>query len=104
MKRLFVFVPAILLVLFLISSFVLKEKEAGEKTTEGSTLCKGTSLFDKPSIDSVRVATVDRNKPAQANIVFKFTDGGQTCQDISDELPVRLKDDSRGSRDVVFCR
>ncbi len=31
MKRLFVFVPAILLVLFLINSFVLKEKEAGEK-------------------------------------------------------------------------
>jgi len=32
MKRLFVFVPAILLVLFLVNSFVLKEKEAGEKT------------------------------------------------------------------------
>ena len=32
MKRLFVFVPAILLVLFLINSFVLKEKEAREKT------------------------------------------------------------------------
>ncbi len=32
MKRLFVFVPAILLVLFLINSFVLKEKGAGEKT------------------------------------------------------------------------
>jgi photosystem II stability/assembly factor-like uncharacterized protein len=32
MKKLFVFVPAILLVLFLINSFVLKEKEAREKT------------------------------------------------------------------------
>ncbi len=32
MKRLFVFVSAILLVLFLINSFVLKEKEAREKT------------------------------------------------------------------------
>lgn len=32
MKRLFVFVPAILLVLFLLNSFMLKEKEAGEKT------------------------------------------------------------------------
>lgn len=32
MKRIFVFVPAILLVLFLINSFVLKEKEAREKT------------------------------------------------------------------------
>jgi hypothetical protein len=35
MKRLFVLVPAILLVLFLLNSFVLKEKEAGGKTTEG---------------------------------------------------------------------
>ena len=95
--------PATLLVLFLINSFVLKEKDAGEKTTEGSKLCKGTSLCDKPSIDSVRVATVDRNKPAQANIVFKSTDGGQTWQDISDELPVTLKDDSRGGRDVFFA-
>jgi len=103
MKRLFVFMPATLLVLFLINSFVLKEKDAGEKTTEGSKLCKGTSLCDKPSIDSVRVATVDRNKPAQANIVFKSTDGGQTWQDISDELPVTLKDDSRGGRDVFFA-
>lgn len=32
MKRIFVFVPTILLVLFLINSFVLKEKEAREKT------------------------------------------------------------------------
>jgi photosystem II stability/assembly factor-like uncharacterized protein len=32
MKKLFVLVPAILLVLFLINSFVLKEKEAREKT------------------------------------------------------------------------
>ena len=87
MKRLFVFVPAILLILFLINSFVLKEKEAGEKTTEGSKLGKGTSLRDKPSIDSVRVATADRNKPAQANMVFKSMDGGQTWQDISEGLP-----------------
>lgn len=87
MKRLFVFVPAILLISFLINSFVLKEKEAGEKTTEGSKLCKGTSLCDKPSIDSVRVATVDRNKPARANMVFKSMDGGQTWQDISEGLP-----------------
>ena len=87
MKRLLVFVPAILLISFLINSFVLKEKEAGEKTTEGSKLGKGTSLRDKPSIDSVRVATVDRNKPAQANMVFKSMDGGQTWQDISEGLP-----------------
>src|SRR6195952_3596968 len=87
MKRLFVFGPAILLILFLINSFVLKAKEAGEKATEGSKLCKGTSLCENPSIDSVRFAKEDRNKPAKANIVFKSMDGGQTWQDISEGLP-----------------
>jgi hypothetical protein len=103
MKRLFVFVPAILLILFLINSFVLKEKEAGEKTTEGSKLCKGTSLCDKPSIDSVRVATVDKNKPAQANIVFKSIDGGQTWQDISEGLPEPVIDDYGAGRNDFFA-
>ena len=60
MKRLFVFVPAILLVLFLLNSFVRKEKEAGEKTTEGSKL---------------------------VNTVLKSIDGGQTWQEISERLP-----------------
>jgi photosystem II stability/assembly factor-like uncharacterized protein len=67
MKRLFVFVPAILLVLFLINSFVLKEKDA---------------------------AKVIRNKSGVANIVFKSTDGGQTWQDISRGLPENLPEDS----------
>jgi len=57
MKRLFVFIPATLLVLFLLNSFVLKEKEAEKKTTECS-------------------------KPGPVNIVFKSTDGGQTWQGI----------------------
>jgi len=69
MKRLFVFVPVILLVLFLLNSFLLKEKEAGEKTTEGA-------------------------KSGPVNIVFKSTDGGQTWQDISKGLPENLRDDS----------
>ena len=86
MKRLFVFVPAILLILFLINSFVLKEKKAGE-----------------PSIDSVRVATVDRNKPAQANIVFKSMDGGQTWQDISEGLPEPVIDDYGVGRNYFFA-
>jgi len=68
MKRLFVFVPAILLVLFLLNSFVLKEKEAGEKTTEGT-------------------------KSGPAKVVFKSTDGGQTWQDISKGLPENLRED-----------
>lgn len=53
MKRLFLFVPAILLVLFLLNSFALKEKEAGEKTTKGT-------------------------KSGPVNIVFKSADGGKT--------------------------
>jgi hypothetical protein len=68
MKRLFVIVPVILLV-FLLNSFVLKEKEAGEKTTEGT-------------------------KSGPVNIVFKSTDGGQTWQDISKGLPENLRKDS----------
>ena len=65
MKRLFVFVPAILLVLFLLNSFVLKEKDA---------------------------AKVIRNKSGLVNIVFKSTDGGQTWQDISKGLPENLRE------------
>ncbi|MDB5122164.1 MAG: hypothetical protein JWP94_293 [Mucilaginibacter sp.] len=66
MKKLFVFVPAVLLVLFLLNSFVLKEKEAGKKTTEGT-------------------------KSGLLNIVLRSTDGGQTWQDISKGLPKNLQ-------------
>ncbi|MGN8070909.1 exo-alpha-sialidase [Mucilaginibacter sp. SG564] len=66
LKKLFVFVPATLLVLFLLNSFVLKEKEAGKKTTAGT-------------------------KSGLANIVFRSTDGGQTWQDISKGLPEKLQ-------------
>jgi photosystem II stability/assembly factor-like uncharacterized protein len=62
MKRLFVFIPAILLVLFLLNSFVLKEKKAGEKTTEVT-------------------------KPDPASILLKSTDDGKSWQDIGDGLP-----------------
>ncbi|SDG15281.1 WD40/YVTN/BNR-like repeat-containing protein [Chitinophaga filiformis] len=72
MKRLFVFVPAGLLVLFLLNSFVLKERDA---------------------------AKVIRNKSALVNIVFKSTDGGQTWQDISKGLPENLREDGiKGNR------
>ena len=68
-------VPAILLVLFLLHSFVLKEKDA---------------------------ATVISNKPGLVNTVFRSTDGGQTWQDISKGLPENLrKDGIRG--DSIFA-
>ncbi|MES2777942.1 MAG: sialidase family protein [Bacteroidota bacterium] len=69
MKRLFVFVPAILLVLFLLNSFMLKEKDA---------------------------AKVISNKPGLVNTVFKSVDGGQTWQDISKGLPENLREDRTG--------
>ncbi|GAB3906900.1 WD40/YVTN/BNR-like repeat-containing protein [Mucilaginibacter boryungensis] len=76
MKKLFVFVPAILLVLFLLNSFVLKEKVAGKKTTEGT-------------------------KSGLLNIVYRSTDGGQTWQNISAGLPKNLQRTGIGS-DVFF--
>ncbi|WP_188934796.1 WD40/YVTN/BNR-like repeat-containing protein [Puia dinghuensis] len=67
MKKLFVFVPAILLVLFLLNAFVLKKKDAA----------KGI-----------------RNESGLVNTVFKSTDGGQTWQDIGNGLPENLRKDS----------
>jgi hypothetical protein len=63
MKRLFVFVPAIFLVLFLLNSFVLKEKEEKKKPIK------------------------EGKSSAIVNIIFKSADGGQTWQDISQGLP-----------------
>jgi photosystem II stability/assembly factor-like uncharacterized protein len=65
MKRLSVFVPFILLAIFLLNSFVLKEKDAGK---------------------------VIKNKKALRNTVFKSTDGGQTWQDIGKGLPGNLRE------------
>lgn len=67
MKKLFVFIPATLVVLFLLNSFVLKEKEAKKK-----------------SIKEVNSSEI-------VNIIFRSTDGGQTWQDISKGLPEKLQ-------------
>jgi photosystem II stability/assembly factor-like uncharacterized protein len=67
MKRSLAFVPAILLALFLLNSFVLKEKEAKkEPTKEGKSSAIG-------------------------NVIFKSADGGQTWQYISEGLPEKLQ-------------
>lgn len=66
MKRLFVFVPATLVVLFLLNSFVLKEKKAVKKT-------------------------IEKTKSAPVAIVLRSADGGQTWQDISEGLPENLR-------------
>ncbi|GAB2972529.1 hypothetical protein GCM10027049_02950 [Mucilaginibacter puniceus] len=62
MKKLFVFVPAILLGLFLLNSFVLKENKTAKKVNKASK-----------------------------TVVLRSTDGGQTWQDISKGLPERLQ-------------
>ncbi|WP_225976229.1 WD40/YVTN/BNR-like repeat-containing protein [Mucilaginibacter ginsenosidivorax] len=67
MKKLFVFVPAIVLVLFLLNSFVLKEKEAKRKPIK------------------------EGKSSAIVNVIFKSADGGQTWQDISEGLPENLQ-------------
>src|SRR5688500_17306064 len=67
MKKLFVFIPATLLVFFLLNSFVLKEKEVKKKSIKGG---KSSGI---------------------ANIIFKSIDGGQTWQDISKGLPENLQ-------------
>ncbi|KAA9349447.1 sialidase family protein [Larkinella humicola] len=67
MKKLVVFIPAILLVLFLLNSFVLKEKGAKKE------------------------AIKDGKSAGIVNIIFKSTDGGQTWQDISEGLPEKLQ-------------
>jgi photosystem II stability/assembly factor-like uncharacterized protein len=90
MKRLFVFAPAILLVLFLLNSFTLKENEEGEKTAKGIKSFTDLTIYYKSLIGSfgkVPTAKVNRNKSGLVNIVFKSTDGGQTWQDISEGLP-----------------
>lgn len=66
MKRSLVFVPAILLALFILTSFVLKEKRARDKAT-------------------------NRTKSEHIPIIFRSADGGQTWQDISAGLPENLR-------------
>jgi photosystem II stability/assembly factor-like uncharacterized protein len=67
MKKSFVFIPAVFLVLFLLNSFVSKEKEAKKKP-----------LKEGKSAEIV-------------NIIFKSADGGKTWQDISTGLPEILQ-------------
>lgn len=71
MKKLLAFVPATFLILFLLNSFIPKEK--GKKTIEGT-------------------------KSRPVNIVFRSSDGGQTWQDISEGLPENLQREGVWSR------
>ncbi|SDL80062.1 BNR-Asp box repeat-containing protein [Daejeonella rubra] len=90
MKKSFVYVPAFLIVLFLLNSFVLKEKDAGEKTTAGLKSFKDLWPGDKSQIDPSAKDSVFRpngNESGLVRSVFKSTDGGQTWQDISEGLP-----------------
>ncbi|MDN3582057.1 exo-alpha-sialidase [Mucilaginibacter flavus] len=66
MKKLFVFVPATFLAVFMLNSFALKEKKTANKTKEDI-------------------------KSAPLNIVFRSIDGGETWQNISKGLPENLQ-------------
>ena len=67
MKKLFVFTPAILLIVFLLNSLILKVRETKKKPAK-----EGKSA-------------------EMANIIFRSADGGQTWQDISKGLPENLQ-------------
>jgi photosystem II stability/assembly factor-like uncharacterized protein len=67
MKKSFVLIPATFLVLFLLNSFVPKEKEVKNKPIK------------------------EGKSSAIVNVIFKSTDGGQTWLDISEGLPVKLQ-------------
>ena len=64
--------------------------------------CDRASEFPQASQLPDSLRNQKRDKTGAANIVFKSTDGGQTWQDISDGLPVPLKDDASGGRDVFL--
>jgi photosystem II stability/assembly factor-like uncharacterized protein len=90
MKKLFVFIPAIILVSFLLNSFVLKEKEGRKITTQEAKSSTGAVLDDKFYTDpfaKVSFYNVNRNKLKPVNHVLRSTDGGQTWQSISKGLP-----------------
>jgi hypothetical protein len=65
--------------------------------------CNQASEFPQASQLPDSLQNQKRDKTGAANIVFRSADGGQTWQDISDGLPVSLKDDASGGRDVFFA-
>jgi len=95
MKRSFVFIPTILLVLLLLNSFfVPKVNEAKKKSIKEGKSFSGLKLAGKSLINpfaKVPVAKADRNKSELGPIVFKSDDGGKTWQDISEGLPENLR-------------
>ena len=65
--------------------------------------CNQASQFAQTSHLPDSQQNQKRDKTGAANIVFKSMNGGQTWQDISDGLPVPLKEDATGGRDVFFA-
>ncbi|MFP5439710.1 MAG: WD40/YVTN/BNR-like repeat-containing protein [Bacteroidia bacterium] len=88
MKRLFVFVPTIFLLLFLQNSFAIKENREGITESTKAFTCMAL-CYKSVAVPFSKIAAdkVSKNKPGLTNIVFKSVDGGQTWQDISEELP-----------------
>lgn len=90
MKRLFVFVPAILMGLFLLNSFVLKGNEAKKKLIKEGKSFFGVKLAGKRATDPFAQDSIfnpNSNKSALVKTILKSTDGGQTWRDISKTPP-----------------
>ncbi|MDB5142366.1 MAG: exo-alpha-sialidase [Mucilaginibacter sp.] len=95
MKRSFVFIPAILMVLFLLNSFfVLKGNEAKKKPIKEGKPFPGLKFAGEWVIEPYTTDltfNLNKNKSGLLNIVFRSTDGGQTWQNISEGLPENLQ-------------
>jgi photosystem II stability/assembly factor-like uncharacterized protein len=90
MKKSFVYVPVFLIIVFLLNSFVLKDKKAWEGTTERTKSITSATLSDKSLVDpsaKVPVVKVNRDKLGLEKIIFKSTDGGKTWLNMSKWLP-----------------
>lgn len=106
MKRSFVIIPVILLVLFLSNSFFVSNgKEIRKKPTEEGQSFTGFKLAEMSLMDPFAKAPAGKlstNKSRLSNIIFKSADGGQTWQDISQGLPENLQKEGV-HRDAVFA-
>jgi len=86
MKKLYVFVPALpVLVLLVLNTFISKEKQTGDNITPGTKSVTGVTHCD--SSITVPFGPVAKVNTVPINIVYKSADGGKTWQDISEGLP-----------------
>ena len=65
--------------------------------------CNQASEFSQASRQPDSLQNQKRDKAGSANLVFRSADNGQTWQDISEGLPVPVKEDNDGGRNAFFA-